>query len=87
MLAVVQLGVVREGGTANEEGWAWVESPEGQDDSLIEAYRLSELVRNTLRIEVMPLCIIASHLGSSACSSCSATFKIHNSWQLDSDLW
>jgi hypothetical protein len=54
MWNVLQLGAAREGNAGHQEGWAWIETPEGYDQGVIEAYRLADLVQNTLRIEVCP---------------------------------
>ena len=52
MYLEMQLGVTREGSRAHQEGWAWIGALEGSEQGVIEAYRLSDLVQNTLRIQV-----------------------------------
>ncbi len=41
-------------GNERKEGWAWVDTQPGQDTEILEAYRLADLVSNTLRLEVRP---------------------------------
>ena len=48
----LQLGVERGGRSGDREGWAWVSGQGGQGDRVMEAYRLADFVRNTLRLEV-----------------------------------
>lgn len=48
----LQLGVERGGRSGDREGWAWVSGQGGQGDRVVEAYRLADFVRNTLRLEV-----------------------------------
>jgi hypothetical protein len=53
-VSALQLGVRRPGGRGAKEGWAWIASGEGLADNVIEAYRLSDFVKNTLRNVVRP---------------------------------
>lgn len=46
-----------------KDGWAWVDTQPGQDAQILEAYRLADLVSNTLRLQV-PCCILALYLGT-----------------------
>lgn len=41
-------------GSNSEEGWGWVAPGDGPEDDVIEAYRLSDFVKNTLRNVVIP---------------------------------
>ncbi|CAL8465195.1 g4730 [Coccomyxa elongata] len=50
-MTYAQMGAKREGGAVDAEGWAWVETPETSDRGVIEAYRLADFVKNTLRIQ------------------------------------
>ena len=59
-------------GQVNErkEGWAWVDTQPGQDTEILEAYRLADLVSNTLRLEV---CLDGDlQEGSACCRYCRA---------------
>ena len=51
---MLQVGVPVGQGNERKEGWAWVDTQPGQDTEILEAYRLSDLVSNTLRLEVCP---------------------------------
>ena len=51
---VVQMGAPVGQGMERKEGWAWVDTQPGQDTEILEAYRLADLVSNTLRLEVRP---------------------------------
>ncbi|BDA50302.1 hypothetical protein COCOBI_15-4310 [Coccomyxa sp. Obi] len=50
-MTFAQMGAKREGGAESTEGWAWIETPEQSDRGVIEAYRLADFVKNTLRIQ------------------------------------
>ncbi len=65
------MGAKREGGAENTEGWAWVETPEMSDRGVIEAYRLADFVKNTLRIQANSHTILQRfHLKLAATSHC-----------------
>jgi hypothetical protein len=52
MRVVLQMGVPPGEGDDRKEGWAWVDTQPGQDTEVLEAYRLADLVSNTLRLQV-----------------------------------
>lgn len=49
---MLQMGVPPGEGNDRKEGWAWVDTQPGQDTEVLEAYRLADLVSNTLRLQV-----------------------------------
>lgn len=51
---MLQMGAPVGQGNERKEGWAWVDTQPGQDAEILEAYRLADLVSNTLRLEVRP---------------------------------
>ena len=56
----MQLGVERGEGSGDRDGWAWIGAAPDQDDGgVVEAYRLADFVRTTLRMEVSTLLLIA----------------------------
>ena len=50
--SVVQMGAPPGHGNENKTGWAWIDTQPGQHLQILEAYRLAELVGNTLRLQV-----------------------------------
>ena len=63
----LQLGVERGARSGDREGWAWVSGQPDQDhpERVMEAYRLADFVRNTLRLEVR--CIFSFPCNSWEC--------------------
>ena len=51
---MLQMGAPVGQGNERKAGWAWVDTQPGQDTEILEAYRLADLVSNTLRLEVSP---------------------------------
>ena len=49
---MLQMGTQPGHGDNMKEGWAWVDTQPGQDTQVLEAYRLADLVSNTLRLQV-----------------------------------
>ena len=50
--SVVQMGAPPGHGNENKTGWAWIDTQPGQHLQILEAYRLADLVGNTLRLQV-----------------------------------
>ena len=49
---MVQMGSPPGHGNENKTGWAWIDTQPGQHLQILEAYRLADLVGNTLRLQV-----------------------------------